>query len=127
MKTLGDKPLDTAAFEKECGVGVSVSDADVQAKVVALLDKFDAELKEKKYDFVTTIYGEVKKDNVLKWADGKAVSQAVDAELVKRIGERPQKGGKQPAKKEEEALAGDKAAAAAPKINEEELNAAVRP
>ena len=69
-KAHGDAAFDAAAFEKECGVNVSVSEADVKAKIVALLDRFAKELAEKKYDFVQTIYGEVKKDETLKWADG---------------------------------------------------------
>lgn len=62
--------FDAADFEKACGVNVSVSEADVKAKIVALLDRFATELAAKKYDFVQTIYGEVKKDDTLKWADG---------------------------------------------------------
>lgn len=65
-----------AEFEKECGVGVNVTEAEIVKRVNAILDTHKVALEEKKHAFVTTIYGEVKKDDVLRWGDGSALASS---------------------------------------------------
>lgn len=85
-----------------------------------MLDKHAAALNEKKWAHVPQLFNEAKSDAHLKWADFKAVSAVIEAEVVKRVGEREKKGAaKKEEKKDEKPEAGKKEE----KVNEEELDA----
>eukprot|EP01125_Pyxidicula_operculata_P022690 TRINITY_DN9504_c0_g1_i1.p1 TRINITY_DN9504_c0_g1~~TRINITY_DN9504_c0_g1_i1.p1 ORF type:complete len:731 (-),score=243.52 TRINITY_DN9504_c0_g1_i1:24-2216(-) len=119
LQDLGDKDLDLAAFEKQTGIGITVTREDVEKGISRVLDANLAELKEKGWNSQAKLFGEVKKDESLKWADGKLLNDVMEAEMAKRIGERPQK-------KAAKADKADKTEAKQEKkeeVNEEELDA----
>jgi len=109
---LKDGAFNAEAFEKECGVGVVVTPEAIASSVTALCDSQQANLDEKKWNFQGQLFTLAKSDNVLKWADGKALKDVVEAELTKRLGAKAAA----PAKKEHTATT------ATTKVNEAELD-----
>lgn len=68
-----------------CGVGVVVTADDIEDNVSKVLDRHKAELVEKRYRINTgQLMTEVRQ--VLKWADGKAVKNEIDLQMLQLLG-----------------------------------------
>ncbi|KAK7499971.1 hypothetical protein BaRGS_00008819 [Batillaria attramentaria] len=91
------EPVDVAAFEQACGVGVVVTPEEIENAVEAVVKKYKGELLEKRYKFgVGTILGEAKAK--LKWADGKAIKNEVDMQILDLLGPKTEADLEKPAK-----------------------------
>ncbi|XP_015606238.1 probable glutamine--tRNA ligase [Cephus cinctus] len=78
-------PINTVEFEKACGVGVVITPEEIEQEVEKLIKKNKDEIIEKRYRFNSgPLMQEVR--NVLKWADGKAVKNEVDVQLLDLLG-----------------------------------------
>ncbi|TRY62895.1 hypothetical protein TCAL_00369 [Tigriopus californicus] len=77
--------IDPVAFEGHCGVGVQVTPEQIEQAVEKVLAQNRAELLEKRYRFQSGIFmGEIRK--VLPWADGKAVKNEIDLQILDLLG-----------------------------------------
>ncbi|ESO91225.1 hypothetical protein LOTGIDRAFT_228742 [Lottia gigantea] len=77
--------LNVEEFEKASGVGIKVSPEDIETAVEEVIGKYKNDLKEQRYRFNTgKILAEAK--GKLKWADGKAVKNEVDMQLLDLLG-----------------------------------------
>jgi glutaminyl-tRNA synthetase len=69
LKTLGDSDLDTATFEKECGVGVVVSQDEVKTALQQVCND-NAEIFNAGWTSQGKLMPIIKKNEKLTWADG---------------------------------------------------------
>lgn len=74
--------IDTGEFEKYCGVGVVVTPEQIEKAVEKQIGEVKNELLEKRYKFNTGLLMQ-KVRTELPWADGKAVKNEVDLQVVK--------------------------------------------
>lgn len=73
--------IDTNEFEKYCGVGVVVTPEQIEKVVEKYIVEVKNELLEKRYKFNTGLV--MQKVRVeLPWADGKAVKNEVDLQVI---------------------------------------------
>lgn len=72
--------IDTAEFEKACGVGIVVTPEQVEQAVEKHLKQFKEELLEKRYRFNAGIIMQAVRSD-LPWADGKAIKNEVDVQV----------------------------------------------
>ncbi|KAK0182166.1 hypothetical protein PV327_000329 [Microctonus hyperodae] len=80
-----DKNIDINEFEKACGVGVEVTPEEIEAEVEKLIKKHADEIKEKRYRFNSgPLMQQVR--TILQWADGKAVKNEFDIQLLDLLG-----------------------------------------
>lgn len=79
-----NKNATTAEIEKECGVGVTVSEEVVKKTIADLFAAKAEEIKEKRYMMVSTLHGELRVS--LKWADKGLVSNELNAKLLEVLG-----------------------------------------
>uniref|UniRef100_A0A2K5RX67 glutamine--tRNA ligase n=1 Tax=Cebus imitator TaxID=2715852 RepID=A0A2K5RX67_CEBIM len=78
-------PIDTADFEQECGVGVTVTPEQIEEAVEAAINKHRPQLLVERYRFnVGLLMGEARA--VLKWADGKMIKNEVDMQVLHLLG-----------------------------------------
>ncbi|NP_001079979.1 glutaminyl-tRNA synthetase 1 S homeolog [Xenopus laevis] len=78
-------PIDTGHFEKDCGVGVTVTPEQIEEAVEAVIQKFRAQLLAERYRFnMGLLMGEAR--NQLKWADGKIIKNEVDMQVLHLLG-----------------------------------------
>ncbi|OCT85866.1 glutamine--tRNA ligase [Xenopus laevis] len=78
-------PIDTVHFEKECGVGVTVTPEQIEEAVEAVIQKFKAQLLAERYRFnMGLLMGDAR--NQLKWADGKIIKNEVDMQVLHLLG-----------------------------------------
>lgn len=74
-----------AALDEACGVGVVVTPEEIEQTVEKIFAKYREQLLEKRYRFnVGTLMGDAKV--ALKWADGKAVKNEIDMQLLNLLG-----------------------------------------
>ncbi|XP_054016254.1 probable glutamine--tRNA ligase isoform X1 [Hylaeus anthracinus] len=77
--------IDLSNFEKECGVGIVVSPEEIQCEVEKVINAHKTEIVEKRYHYnVGPLMQQVR--NNLKWADGKAIKNEFDAQIVALLG-----------------------------------------
>jgi len=77
----------TALFEKETGVGVSVSEQEISSAIDALIQENTQQLQEKRYKFpIGSLIGKLQKDEKLKWAEPKQVKDLLDAKIEQFLG-----------------------------------------
>ncbi|XP_033606818.1 probable glutamine--tRNA ligase [Cryptotermes secundus] len=77
--------LNIKEFETACGVGITVSPEEIEHVVEKLIKKHKDELLDKRYQFnVGVIMREVRQE--LKWADGKAIKNEVDLQVLDLLG-----------------------------------------
>ncbi|PIK47504.1 putative glutamine--tRNA ligase [Apostichopus japonicus] len=94
-------PVDTSTFEASCGVGVTVSPEDIEDGVESVIQMHKDGLLEKRYHYnMGVIMGEVRKQ--LKWADGKAIKNEVDMQVLDLLGPKTAEDMEKPAKKAKE-------------------------
>lgn len=111
--------LDLAELDAETGVGVVITEEQIQAAIDAVFAEKAAEIEEQKHDFnFGLLLTQVNK--TLKWADGGSVRDKVNAKRTSLIGEAPPSDGKRKkhGKKGKEA----KPAGAAAQANQAEEN-----
>ncbi|XP_020369493.1 glutamine--tRNA ligase isoform X1 [Rhincodon typus] len=78
-------PIDSADFERECGIGVVVTPEQIEEVVEAAVDKYRNQLMLDRYHFnMGLLMGEVR--NKLKWADGKIIKNEVDLQVLNLLG-----------------------------------------
>ncbi|XP_072757333.1 probable glutamine--tRNA ligase [Anoplolepis gracilipes] len=77
--------LNIAEFEESCGVGVIISPEQIEEEVEKIIKAHKNEIIEKRYHFNSgPLMQQVR--NILKWADGKAVKNEFDIQLLYLLG-----------------------------------------
>ncbi|KOC59075.1 putative glutamine--tRNA ligase [Habropoda laboriosa] len=77
--------IDISNFEKECGVGVIVSPEEIEYEIEKVISAHKTEIIEKRYHFnVGLLMQQVR--NTLKWADGKAIKNEFDVQMLDLLG-----------------------------------------
>ncbi|XP_067908316.1 glutamine--tRNA ligase isoform X2 [Heterodontus francisci] len=77
--------IDSADFERECGIGVLVTPEQIEEAVEAAVSKFRNQIMLDRYHFnMGLLMGEVR--NKLKWADGKIIKNEVDLQVLNLLG-----------------------------------------
>ncbi|EFN60585.1 Probable glutaminyl-tRNA synthetase [Camponotus floridanus] len=80
-----NNPLNVAEFEEFCGIGVVVSPEQIEEEVEKIIKAHEKEIIEKRYRFNSgPLMQQVR--NILKWADGKAVKNEFDIQLLYLLG-----------------------------------------
>jgi len=94
IASLGDKyEIVQAEFDTESGVGVDLSEADIQNLVDSAWSHYSKEIEEEKYDFKwNNILVWIKEAN--KWADSKVVMSKMQEKQLATLGEKPANDGK---------------------------------
>ncbi|XP_021774694.1 glutamine--tRNA ligase, cytoplasmic-like [Chenopodium quinoa] len=122
--SVGPEKFSLSDFEKNCGVGIEVSNEEIENTVGEIFEELKTTILEQRYKTnVGDLFRRVRERQP--WADPKIVKQVVDTKLRELLGERTAADDEKPVKKKKEkpAKAEEKAvvAAAAPP-SEEELN-----
>ncbi|KOX71972.1 putative glutamine--tRNA ligase [Melipona quadrifasciata] len=77
--------IDVSDFEKECGVGIVISPEEIEYEVEKVINTHKMEIVEKRYHFnVGPLMQQVR--NTLKWADGKAIKNEFDVQMLDLLG-----------------------------------------
>lgn len=77
--------IDITKFEEECGIGIVVSPEEIESEVEKVISAYKAEILEKRYHFnVGPLMQQVR--NNLKWADGKAIKNEFDLQILVLLG-----------------------------------------
>lgn len=77
--------VDVANFEKECGIGVVVSPEEIENEIEKVIKTHKEEILEKRYHFnIGPLMQQVR--NSLKWADGKAIKNEFDVQILVLLG-----------------------------------------
>ncbi|KAL8558848.1 putative glutamine--tRNA ligase [Nucella lapillus] len=91
------EPVDVNAFEKSCGVGVVITPEEIETAVETVMKKHKQELLEKRYRAnIGALLSEAKA--MLKWADGKAIKNEVDMQVLDLLGPKTEADLEKPAK-----------------------------
>lgn len=77
--------IDESDFEKECGVGVVVSPEEIENEVEKQIKQHRDEILEKRYHFNVGPAMQQVRSN-LKWADGKAIKNEFDVQMLVLLG-----------------------------------------
>ncbi|BBN05975.1 glutaminyl-tRNA synthetase [Marchantia polymorpha subsp. ruderalis] len=87
LSKFGPEPYNLAEFESACGVGVEVSQEEIQAAVKAVIEKQKDMLLQQRYRAnVGILLSHVRAEQP--WADGKVVKEEMDAQLKQLLGEK---------------------------------------
>ncbi|XP_048136448.1 glutamine--tRNA ligase, cytoplasmic isoform X2 [Rhodamnia argentea] len=120
----GSESFKLHEFEEACGVGVEVSEEDIEHTVSEIFEERASSILEQRYRTnVGELFGHVRKK--LPWADQKSVKQIIDKKMLALLGERTAADDEKPAKKKEKPVKVEEkkvAVVAAPQPSEEELN-----
>lgn len=85
MANISQSDVDKVAFESACGVGVIITSELIETEVGNAISKVKAEIIEKRYRFNSgLLMSDVRKK--LKWADGKAVKNEIDIQILDLLG-----------------------------------------
>ncbi|XP_044512898.1 glutamine--tRNA ligase [Gracilinanus agilis] len=78
-------PIDTVDFDRECGVGVTVTPEQIEEAVEAVICQHREQLLRERYHFnMGVLMGEAR--TALKWADGKTIKNEVDMQVLHLLG-----------------------------------------
>ncbi|XP_015277607.1 PREDICTED: glutamine--tRNA ligase [Gekko japonicus] len=78
-------PIDAADFDRECGIGVTVTPEQIEEAVEMAINKHKAQLLSERYRFsMGLLMGEAR--SKLKWADGKIIKNEVDLQVLHLLG-----------------------------------------
>ncbi|XP_028907369.1 glutamine--tRNA ligase [Ornithorhynchus anatinus] len=78
-------PIDASDFERECGVGVTVTPEQIEEAVEASITRHRSQLLAERYHFsMGLLMGEARA--ALKWADGKIIKNEVDMQVLHLLG-----------------------------------------
>lgn len=79
--------LDLADFDRACGVGVTVSDSDIEAAVAEVMRKHEAAIREERYHFnLMKLVQPIKQIGDMAWADIGKVKAQLDAQAARMLG-----------------------------------------
>ena len=81
LSCVNETNINVKEFESTCGVGVVVTPEQVEQAVEKHMAKFKQELLEKRYRFNSGIIMQAVRSD-LKWADGKAIKNEVDVQVI---------------------------------------------
>ena len=85
MANLNQSTVNKESFESACGVGVIVTSEMIDTEVSNAILKVKNEILEKRYKYNSgLLMSEVRKK--LKWADGKAVKNEIDIQILDLLG-----------------------------------------
>lgn len=87
MNRIDYKQLDLSHLETFCGIGVEVSDAEIQEAVTKVIEDNRTQLLKERYSFPIPKLLYSLKDGRLKWADGRKVKDVFDLQIVALLGE----------------------------------------
>uniref|UniRef100_A0A060TBF6 glutamine--tRNA ligase n=1 Tax=Blastobotrys adeninivorans TaxID=409370 RepID=A0A060TBF6_BLAAD len=73
-------------LDKESGVGVVVTDEDIEKNVDNYINSRKAEIEEQRYKIVPSVLSEVKKMPELKWANFATIKKVIDDRILKLLG-----------------------------------------
>ncbi|CAI2386854.1 unnamed protein product [Moneuplotes crassus] len=90
--------LDTAKFDEACGVGVTVTQEQIDEFVNKVFEENKDKIEEEKWDFQFATFIHQARD-ALKWADGKAIMNSINKKTTEILGEKPKGGKKKKPKK----------------------------
>lgn len=108
--------INTAEFEKHCGVGVVVTPEEIERYVEASLKRNKAALLEQRYRFnVFKLMQEVRDE--CPWADGKQVKNEIDVQIFDLLGEKTDADLAPPPKKQKEKKPAESASNKTEKVN----------
>ncbi|KAG6464393.1 hypothetical protein O3G_MSEX014481 [Manduca sexta] len=85
LSNVNEANVDLSAFEKACGVGIVVTPEQVEQAVEKHMAKYKQELLEKRYRFNSGIVMQAVRVE-LPWADGKAIKNEVDVQILDLLG-----------------------------------------
>lgn len=95
--------VDIQQFEQSAGVGLTVTQQQIADTVKAQIEKNRSELLEKRYRFgLGCILGDLRKDKILRFADGKAIKAEVDAQVLALLGPKNESDNAKPKKEPKE-------------------------
>ncbi|KAK9405997.1 glutamine-tRNA ligase [Crotalus adamanteus] len=78
-------PINTADFDRECGIGVVITPEQIEEAVEAAICRHRTRLLSERYHFNTgVLMGEAR--SKLKWADGKIIKNEVDLQVLNLLG-----------------------------------------
>ncbi|XP_077980161.1 glutamine--tRNA ligase-like [Glandiceps talaboti] len=90
-------PIDTKAFEEACGVGVNITPEQIEEAVEEVIKKNKDGLIESRYRYnIGSMMAEVR--GKLKWADGKAVKNEMDMQILDLLGPKTEEDKQKPVK-----------------------------
>ncbi|CAG4964530.1 unnamed protein product [Parnassius apollo] len=85
LSSVNETNVDIAKFEAACGVGITITPEQIEQAVEKHMAKCKQELLEKRYRFNSgTIMQAVRAE--LRWADGKAIKNEVDIQILDLLG-----------------------------------------
>ncbi|VVC89147.1 unnamed protein product, partial [Leptidea sinapis] len=85
LEHVNEEQINYPEFEQFCGVGVIVTPEQVEQAVEKHMAKYKSELLEKRYRFNSGIIMQAVRGD-LKWADGKAIKNEVDVQILDLLG-----------------------------------------
>ncbi|XP_046978596.1 probable glutamine--tRNA ligase [Vanessa cardui] len=85
LSHVNEPKVDVDDFESACGVGVVITPEQVEQAVEKHMAKYKQELIEKRYRFNSGIVMQAVRAD-LKWADGKAIKNEVDVQILDLLG-----------------------------------------
>ncbi|XP_013185944.2 probable glutamine--tRNA ligase [Amyelois transitella] len=108
LSNVNELNLNASSFEKACGVGVVVTPEQVEQAVEKHMAKYKQELLEKRYRFNAGIVMQAVRAE-LPWADGKAIKNEVDVQILDLLGPKTEADLAPPPKTEKKPKVGDTA------------------
>ena len=101
LKVVGEEPLDDARYREAGGVGVVVTEADVEAAFDRVVSEGGQRQKllEERYRAVATLLKGFRDFGVMKWADGKTLKATFDRKVEELLGPKTEADLAKPAKK----------------------------
>ncbi|CAG4940858.1 unnamed protein product [Colias eurytheme] len=85
LSHVSEENINSKDFENACGVGVVITPEQVEQAVEKHMAKYKDELLEKRYRFNSGIVMQAVRAD-LKWADGKAIKNEVDVQILDLLG-----------------------------------------
>ena len=98
--------FDKDRFEKDCGVGVVITQEQIEETVTKLFETNKEEIASQGWDFNFSLLIKAAKDE-LKWAEGKSIVDTINKKCVDTLGEKPKKEKKKKGGKKEKPKAAD--------------------
>uniref|UniRef100_A0A3Q1G3W9 Glutamine--tRNA ligase n=1 Tax=Acanthochromis polyacanthus TaxID=80966 RepID=A0A3Q1G3W9_9TELE len=85
VKSHPHDPINQKEFDKTCGVGIVITPEQIEDAVESVIKKHKEQLLEERYRFnMGLLMGEAR--SALKWADGKAIKNEVDMQVLHLLG-----------------------------------------
>eukprot|EP01129_Flabellula_baltica_P010716 TRINITY_DN4558_c0_g1_i1.p1 TRINITY_DN4558_c0_g1~~TRINITY_DN4558_c0_g1_i1.p1 ORF type:complete len:835 (+),score=210.89 TRINITY_DN4558_c0_g1_i1:1691-4195(+) len=85
FKKLKNKPFVLDDFKSVCGIGINYTDEQIKEEVIAILEENREQLEDKKWNFLSKLFGIVRQTN-LKFADGAVLTSTLNEQVEAMIG-----------------------------------------